>query len=174
MNPDRRKLLLGSAAVPLVLTVRPAAAHAKKSIGCLSDDKPDYKKPHEILKSHDDGYMRKWVAVYALEVEEYDDVKKKHAWKLQTWDAHDKKKFICGTDDTYWLLDKHAPYHADATKTQLKKGYGVKEIKLEDKQALAYFKSDDHHEIGYGWEKKGGKHYTKSCWNSIKPKKHHW
>jgi hypothetical protein len=169
MDKNRRKLVLGSAAVPLVLTVRPAAAHAKQSIACIAEGK-GYDKPHEILKTHDDGHMRKWVAVYALEVEEYDEVKKKKVWKLQKWNSEHKKKFICGTDDTYWVLDKDDPYHAEAKKTSMKKGYGVKEIKLEDKQALAYYSSDNYHETGYGWETKGGKHYKKSCWNSIKPK----
>jgi hypothetical protein len=167
MDNNRRKLVLGSAAVPLVLTVRPAAAHAKKSIACegkVTD------KPYEILKTNDDNHMRKWVVVCALEVKEYDQEKKKDVWKAQLWNSHDKKKFICGTDDSYWVLDKDNPYHAQAQKTSLKKGYGVKEIKLEEKQALAYYSSDSYHETGYGWEPKGGKHYTKSCWNSIKPK----
>ncbi|MGH6689678.1 MAG: hypothetical protein ACREF4_03240 [Gammaproteobacteria bacterium] len=170
MDNNRRKLILGSAAVPLVLTVRPAAATAKKSIACIADGKYDDKKPWEILKKDDDGYMRKWVAVCWLEVEEYDDAKKKNVWKLQTWNSQNKKKFICGTDQCYWLLDKDDPYHAQATKTSFKKGYGVKETKFEDKQALAYYSSDSYHETGYGWEPKGGKHYKKSCWSSIKPK----
>ena len=165
MDNNRRKLVLGSAAVPLVLTVRPAAATAKKSIACIADGKqPD--KPYEILKTSDDGYMRKWVAVYSLEVYDYDDKK----WKLQSWNSQNKKKYICGTDDSYWALDKDSPYHAQATKTSLKKGYGVKEIKLEDKQALGFYSSDSYHETGYGWETKGGTYYKKSCWNSIKPK----
>jgi hypothetical protein len=161
MENNRRKLVLGSAAVPLVLTVRPAGAHAKKSIACIADGKMK-DKPHEILKTHDDEYMRKWIDVYALEV--YDDKDKK-------WKKLKDKKFICGVDGhTYWELDKRDPYSAEARKTDMKRGPGIKEVKLEKKRALTFYRYDDGHETGYAWEPKGGKHSTKSCWNSIKPK----
>jgi hypothetical protein len=164
MDNNRRKLVLGSAAVPLVLTVRPAAAHAKKSIACIADGKePD--KPWHILKTGDDGFMRKWVVVCNLEV------KDGNTWKLQKWSQNKKKEYICGTNGWYWLLDKDDPYHAPAGKSEFQKdGWGIKEIKVADMQALAYYSSESFHETGWGWETKGGKYYKTSCWNSIKPK----
>jgi hypothetical protein len=167
MDNSRRKLVLGSAAVPLVLTVRPAGAHAKRSIACIADGKLDHKPPHDRLKDHEDETMRKWIDVYSLEVEKWDHDKKKMVWKKL------EHKYICGTDHTYWKLDKDHPYTRDAVKTEMKRGLGVKEVKIDRKAAVKFYRRDDFEETGYAWETHGGMHLKKSCWNSIKPKHHY-
>jgi len=163
MDNDRRKLVLGSAAVPLILTVRPAAANAKTSIAACMDKDALKKKPHHVLasKGYPDEWMRKHVDVYRLA--KWDEQKKK-------WDTLEDRRFICGADgSTYWELDKYSPYTAPAKPTSMKRGHGIKETKLEERLALAYFEKDGKLS-GYAWEPKGGNHCTKSCWTSMVPK----
>ena len=166
MDNDRRKLLLGSAAAPLILTVRPAAAHARTSIAMCMDKDAKKAKPHEILASHGhaDHWMRKSVDIYRLSV--WDEHKRK-------WNTLDNRRFMCGVDgQTYWELDRNAPYSAPARPTSMRRGHGVQEVRIDQRMALAYLEYDGNFAkvVGYGWEPKGGKHYTKSCWHSIKPK----
>lgn len=161
MEANRRKLVLGSAAVPLILTVRPAAGHARTSLTCREKDKHK-PRPHDILRKHEDEWMRKKnVAIYRLA--KWDDKKKK-------WETLEDRRFICGTDaHTYWELDRYNPYSGQATITSMRRGHAIKETKLEERHALAYM--DEYGEMrGYGWEPKGGAHCSKSCWHSLKPK----
>jgi hypothetical protein len=163
MDNDRRKLLLGSAAVPLILTVRPAAAHANKSIAVCMEKDRNKPKPHRILESkdHPDQWMRKRVDVY--ELARWDNDKKK-------WKTLEDRRFIHGTDgQTYWELDRYNPYTADARPTSMRRGHSITERKLDERLALAYLDHDGE-VTGYGWEPKGGYHCTKSCWQSLKPK----
>jgi hypothetical protein len=162
MDVNRRKLLQGSAAVPLILTVRPAAAHARASLSCMDKD-TKREKPYSILKSSGspDEWMRKKIGVYQLAV--WDEHKKK-------WETLENRRFIHGVDgDSYWELDRHSPHSAPALRTSMTRGTGIQETKLEERMALAYF-GDDGDLRGYGWEDHGGKHCTTSCWNSLKPR----
>jgi hypothetical protein len=155
MNNDRRKLLIGSAGVPLILTVRPALGQARRSLTCV--DKMNKDKPYKILHEYEDEWMRKKVDVYRLE--KWDDQKKK-------WETLENRKFILGTDgSTYWELDRHNPYAGPASATFMKRGSGIKETRLESRNALAYM--GDKEVRGWGWEEKGGKHCAKSCWMSM-------
>ena len=169
MQNLRRKLLLGSAAAPLILTVRQASAHAKASnMACLGKDGHgnNYNhKPDDILASnpHADEWMRAKCDVVELTV----------------WD-HDKKKWLGLKDDrfflgfdksTYWKLDKHAPYSAPASASKYKKGHGVQEHKKGEVYPVVYAK-DDGDIVGMAWETHGGKNFTKSCWMSAFPKHH--
>jgi hypothetical protein len=159
MDRNRRKLLQGSAAVPLILTVRPAAATARTSLSCI--DKDRYKPPpHEILKKYEDEWLRKkYVPVYRLT--KWNDTRKK-------WETLEDRRFICGTDGaTYWELDRSAPYSGPATMTSMRRGTNIKETQLEVRNALMYV--NDHGETGWGWDTKGGYHCSKSCWTSMKP-----
>jgi collagenase-like PrtC family protease len=129
---------------------------------CIDKDAKK-KKPNVVLESpgKPDHWVRKVVDVYRLEV--WDD--DKHKWKKL-----DDRRYICGVDGrTYWELDRHHPYTAPARATPLKRGHGVKETKLEQRLAIA-FMDDEGKYTGYGWETKGGKHSTKSCWHSMVPK----
>jgi hypothetical protein len=149
MDLNRRKLLQGSAAVPLILTVRPAAATARRSLSCMDQD-AKREKPQHILKS-------------AGHPDEWDEKKKK-------WDTLEHRRFISGFDGhSYWELDKHNPYSAPAVLTSMTRGTGIKETKLEERLALAYFGPTGELR-SYGWETGGGTHCTKSCWTSVAPK----
>ncbi|MGH7342355.1 MAG: hypothetical protein ACREKH_17860 [Candidatus Rokuibacteriota bacterium] len=159
MDNDRRKLIIGSASLPLILTVRPALGHARTSLSCREkDERKD--KPYKILNDHEDEWMRKKVDVYRLA--KWDDKDKK-------WKTLENRKFIGGTDGvTYWELDHNNPYSGQAWATSMRRGNDIKETKLEQRHALAYMGDDDMR--GYGWEPKGGKHCSRSCWMSMKPK----
>jgi len=160
MDRNRRKLLQGSAAVPLILTVRPAAATARTSLSCVDKDKQK-PKPHEVLHKYEDEWMRKkYVPIYRLA--KWDDKKKK-------WETLEDRRFICGTDGaTYWELDRYNPYSGPATQTSMRRGHNLKETKLEERHALMYV--NEYGETGFGWDTKGGYHCSKSCWSSMKPK----
>jgi hypothetical protein len=158
MNNDRRKLLIGSAGVPLILTVRPALGQARTSLSCL-ERAWQQGAPYKVLHEYEDEWLRKKVEVYRLET--WDDEKKK-------WQTLENRKFILGTDDsTYWELDRHNPYAGQALATPLKRGGGVKETRLESRNALVYVGDDGIR--GYAWEPKGGQACTRSCWTSMMP-----
>lgn len=157
MDSNRRKLVLGSTAVPLILTVRPAAATARTSLTCL-DKARNKPKPHYILHNHEDEWLRKRVDVWRLA-----------KWNGKKWETLANRRFIRSTDGyTYWELDRDQPYSAQALPTSMRRGPDIKETKLEERRALAYI-SDDGEMRGYGWEPKGGTHCLKSCWSSLKP-----
>jgi hypothetical protein len=161
MDNDRRKLIVGSASLPLILTVRPALGHARRSLTCK--DKMDTEKPYKILHEYEDEWMRKKVDVYRLA--KWDDKKKK-------WETIENRKYILGTDGhTYWELNPQSPWSGQAWATSMKRGNGIKETKLESRNALAYMGDQDMK--GWGWEEKGGKHCMKSCWMSMNANNDH-
>ena len=162
MDIDRRKLVLGSAAVPLILTVRPAAAYARTSIGACLERDARRDKPYDVLANP--GQPDEWMRIRA-------DV-----FRLAVWDEHkrewktlENRQFILGFDrSTYWELDRHRPYSAPASPSSMSKGMGVKESKIDERLALAYL-GPEGEVRGYGWEARGGTHCTKSCWASLAP-----
>ncbi len=158
MDNDRRKLIVGSASLPLILTVRPALGQARTSLSCLDKDWQK-ETPYKILHEYEDEWLRKKVDVY--ELARWDDKQKK-------WETLENRKFILGTDDsTYWELDRYNPYAGQAVATPMKRGPAIKETKLESRNALAYVGDDGIR--GYAWEPKGGQVCTRSCWTSMMP-----
>lgn len=163
MDTDRRKLVLGSAAVPLILTVRPAAARARTSIGACLERDARRGKPNDVLASpgQPDEWMRVRADVFQLAI--WDEQKRE-------WKALENRRFMLGFDrSTYWELDRYSPYSAPATPTSMNKGTGVKETKIDERLALAYL-GPEGEVRGYGWEPRGGTHCTQSCWASIAPR----
>jgi len=166
MEKLRRKLVLGSAAAPLVLTIRQASAHAKTSaMACLGKNGYGH-KPDHILVS--DPHADEWVRAKCdlLELTVWDHDKKK-------WVELKDRKFFLGFDkSTYWQLDKHNPYTAPASASSYRKGTGVQEKKKGEVHPVVYM-HDDGRVVGMAWETHGGKPSTNSCWASAFPKHHY-
>jgi hypothetical protein len=161
MDSDRRKLVLGSAAAPLVLTVRPAAAQARTSIGACLERDARRERPLEVLASGEpDEWMRIRLDEFELEVQ--DEAK-------GVWKKLENRRFILGVDQhTYWELDHLLPEIAPAIPTSMTQGPGVREMRVGERLALAYVGRDGE-VVGYGWEPQGGTHCTTSCWASVVP-----
>src|SRR5262245_27753062 len=119
MDTDRRKLVLGSAAVPLVLTVRPAAAQARTSIGaCLARDARRERQLEVLASGEPDEWMRYRLDEFELAV--WDETKK-------DWQTLENRRFILGVDKhTYWELDHLLPEIAPAIPTSMIQGLGVR------------------------------------------------
>jgi hypothetical protein len=161
MTIDRRKVILGSGAVPLILTVRPAAAQARSSYSCIERD-ARRSKPYNVLASagEPDEWLRVRADVFQLTIRDQE---------RNEWKTLENRQFILGADrSTYWELDRLQPFSAPAHPTAMNRGTGIKETKMSERLALAYLGPEG--EIrGYGWEPRGGTHCTKSCWASFAP-----
>jgi len=162
MQEIRRKLLKGSAAVPLILTVRQASAHARTSLAaCL--DKEVKRKPSEVFthSPHADEWLRAKIDV--VELSFWDEHKRK-------WVDIEDRRFYLGFDkSTYWQLDRHDPYRAPASPSKYRKGQVVREKKKGELHPLVSVRENGQ-VVGMAWEKHGGMHLSKSCWASIIPK----
>jgi hypothetical protein len=167
MQDTRRKLLQGSAALPLVLTVRPASGRATTSLAsCLQRDAD--RRPEYILASnaHSDDWMRAKVDILELSVYDTDTRK---------WVELKDRKFFLGFDRaTYWECDRNDPWRSPASPSNLRKGVNVKEEKKGQRNAIVYVSNPDGRVVGMAWEKHGGYHTTRSCWTSLVPKGHHY
>lgn len=162
MDTNRRKLLKGSAAAPLILTVRPAAATARTSLAVCIERDATRRRPDQILasNSHADEWMRAKVDILELTV--WDSDKKK-------WVELEDRRFFLGFDKTtYWQLDRHDPYRAPASPSRYHKGTSVREEKKGERHALVYVNNEGR-VVGTAWEKRGGTHCTQSCWASVIP-----
>jgi hypothetical protein len=158
MDNDRRKLIVGSASLPLILTIRPALGQARTSLSCL-DKVWQQDTPYRILYEYEDEWLRKTLDIFQLET-----------WDEQTkkWTVLENRKFIVGTDGaTYWELDRNNPNAGQALATSFRRGGGVKETRLVSRNALVYVGDDGIR--GYGWEPNGGQACTRSCWTSMMP-----
>ena len=167
MHDTRRKLLQGSAALPLVLTVRPASGEARTSVAsCLQRDAE--RRPEYILAStaQPDDWMRAKIDILELTI--WDSDKKK-------WVELTDRKFFLGFDKaTYWECDRGDPWRRPASPSSYRRGMNVKEAKKGQRNALVYVSSPDGRVVGMAWERHGGHHSTKSCWTSLVPKGHHY
>jgi hypothetical protein len=163
MSNARRKLLQGTAAAPLILTVRPAAATARSSlVACIERDAK--RKPEYIMASNAsrDDWMRTKVDILELTI--WDSDKKK-------WVELKDRKFFLGFDKTtYWECDRNDPWRSPAAPSSYRKGINVREEKKGDRDAIVYVSQSDGRVVGMGWEKNGGYHCTRSCWTSLVPK----
>jgi hypothetical protein len=163
MDTDRRKLVLGSAAVPLILTVSPAVAQTRTSFGACLERDARRQKPNQVLASpgDPDEWMRIRVDLFQLAV--WDEPKRE-------WRTLENRQFMVGVDrSTYWELDHFRPDVAPASPTAMTKGIGIRETKIGERFALAYVGREGEL-LGYGWEPQGGTHCTRSCWTSVAPK----
>lgn len=162
MKSARRRVLKGTAAVPLLFTMRPASAHALGSVvSCLKKDaikSGGDSKPHEVAKTNLDGWVR--VRCDLFEVSVYS------GHKLKKLDG----KYFLGADKVrYWKLAGHfgretcsASEHTIHSCSARKTG--------EFRYMLAYVDQTGN-QTGYAPQANGGHPVTGSCWSSIRPRR---
>jgi hypothetical protein len=154
MKIDRRRLLKGSLAAPVVLTVRPASAQAQGSaVACLTrseaaarSDPPD----RFVHSARRDEWMRVEIELSRLAP------------------SHGKEfyggKYFLGFDKhTYWRLDDRRPYDGPATVSDHTRGSCYEQKTGERLYALAFV--DQYGNVtGFGWDRTQlGAPATTSC-----------
>jgi hypothetical protein len=158
MKIDRRRLLKGSLAAPVVLTVRPASAQAITSAAaCLNrseaaarNDPPD----RFASSAQADEWMRVEIELCRLAPE--------HGKPF-----HGGKYFLGFDKHNYWRLDDHRPQHAPATRTHHTRGSSHEEKTGERLYALAYIDRDGQ-VVGYAWDQSlQGAPVLQACYSSV-------
>lgn len=158
MKIDRRRLLKGSLAAPVVLTVRPASATATGSaVACLKRSeaaaKSDPPAPLAYGPNHDE-YMRVTIDLSRLAPER--------------GKAFYSGKYFLGFDKTtYWRVDDRRPYERAPKPTEYTKGSCHEEKTGERLYALAYV--DKHgNVVAFGVDQnRNGSPVTTSCYASA-------
>ena len=158
MKIDRRKLIKGSLAAPIVLTVRPATATALTSAtACLKrcEIQAHETDPPKISPAlHNDEWMRVEFDVCRLAP----SIGKGY---------HSGKYFLGFDKHTYWRLDDHDPYYTPARPTNHTKGSCHAEATGQKMYGIAYL--DETGTIkGFAWENTShGSPVTWSCYTSA-------
>jgi hypothetical protein len=152
----RRKLIKAALAAPAVFTVRTASATAMSSaMACITrDDQQSHEWPYpeKCMETHEDEWLR--MKKDLVEIHKYGSTKP----------LSNRRFFLSHDGKTYWeLIPDGDSYRAEPKYSTAEYG---KYRKVGDGKFLAYHKDGDI--VGYGWEDKGGKNITKSCWTSIK------
>ena len=158
MKPDRRRLLKGSLAVPVVLTVRPASATAFTSAtACLNrcDIRAQETRPPKMSSAlRNDEWLR-------IEIDE---------WRLAPSmgrSFYEGKYFLGFDKTTYWRLDDRNPYYYPARPSNHTKGSCHAEKTGRKLYPIAYVDQSGTVK-GFAWDNNwGGKHATWSCYTSA-------
>jgi hypothetical protein len=158
MKIDRRKLLKGSLAAPVVLTVRPASATGVASaVACLrrcETAAKDYPPAKFSYASHGDEWMRVKV----------DTCRLAPSVGKPFWSG----KYFLGFDQhTYWRLDDKDPYNKPAVATTHTKGSCYAEPTGQSMYGVAYVDGQGK-VVGFAWDNKThGSPVTWSCYTSA-------
>ena len=163
MKIDRRRLLKGSLAAPVVLTVRPASATAQTSAAacfrrCDARAK-DYPPSKFSGGAHSDEWMRVKVDVCRL--------------APSVGKPHYGGKYFLGFDQhTYWRLDDNDPYNKPAKSSNYTKGSCYEEKTGQHMYGVAYIDKQGS-VVGFAWDNKyQGTPVTMSCYTSAVGMKH--
>ena len=163
MKPDRRRLLKGSLAAPLVLTVRPASATAITSAAACFDRcgiiAQEKRPPKLAAVMHTDEWMRVECDVFRLAPAMGKD--------------HYSGKYFLGFDrHTYWRLDDRNPYHGAAQPSHYTKGSCYAEKTGQKVYGIAYVDKSGTIK-GFAWDNHHhGTPVTWSCYTSAIGMKH--
>jgi hypothetical protein len=163
MKIDRRRLLKGSLAAPVVLTVRPASATALTSAtACLHrcEVAAQEKRPPKMSSAaHSDEWMR-------VEVEEC------RLAPAAGKDFYNGKYFLGFDKHTYWRLDDRSPYAWPARPSSYTKGSCYAEKTGVRMHGIAYIDRSGK-VAGFAWENQNhGSPVTWSCYTSAIGMKH--
>lgn len=158
MKIDRRRLLKGSLAAPVVLTVRPASATAAASAtGCLKVCQANAEGRNIAPMSavaRSDEWMRVEVETYRLA-------------PAVGKDFYGGKYFLGFDRQTYWRLDDSNPYYGPAKPTQHTKGSCYSEKTGQKMYGVGYVGPTGEIK-GFAWEGKSyGSPATWSCYTSV-------
>ena len=161
MKTIRRKLLKGSLAAPLLLTVQSARAHANKSAAlvCVGRDQrrsEHWPRPKELARIDDDDWLR--INVDVCELYRYKQV--------HGMERIEGKYFLGADQEHYWRIEEGGPHGLHARKTEYTVHKVVARQTGEFKRALVHMGPDGP--TGYAWERGGGHPMSKSCWHSFK------
>jgi hypothetical protein len=163
MKLDRRRLLKGSLAAPVVLTVRPASATAITSAAACFDrckTRADETKPPKLSRAlHSDEWMRVELAECKL--------------APAVGKPYYSGKYFLGFDKyTYWKLDASNPYYAPAQPSNYTKGSCYAEVTGQKLYGIAYIDKSGTIK-GFAWENQSyGSPATWSCYTSAVGMKH--
>ena len=154
-KPSRRRLVQGSLAVPLVLTLRTAQGQgvaASSAMACLARDsaRAAVDRPQSMLSFDADDWMRK--SVDLLRVYHWVDGKKTPV---------DNYKYFLGRNNVYWRLYEQFG-QTSGVATQWNTGNCWGEKTGETRFALVYVNSLGE-PTGLAFERNGGSAVTFSC-----------
>ena len=158
MKIDRRRLLKGSLAAPLVLTVRPASATAVTSAtACLNrcaTQAAETKPPKMSQTLYSDQWMRVGLEVCRLA-------------PSMGKEFYSGKYFLGFDKYTYWRLDDSNPYYAPAQPSSYTKGSCYVEKTGQMMYGIAYVDQTGTLK-GFAWENMSyGSPATWSCYTSA-------
>jgi hypothetical protein len=156
MKNARRALIKGVVGAPLVFTVRTASATAMSSpVACIERDHDRSKQwpyPEKCMEWGEDDWLRM-----------KKDLVEIHRYGSKT-PLKDRRFFLNHSGNTYWELIRDGnTYRAEPKYSTSEYGFYRK---LGEGKFLAYHENGDI--VSYGWEPKGGKNITRSCWTSLK------
>jgi hypothetical protein len=157
----RRRLLKGSLAAPLVMTVAPSTYAAQSSFtACLARGAGDT-KPSLILAAYErsDEWLRVPVEIYKVFV-----LNKKGEPVEQ-----DGTYFLGPDKLTFFKLDKRRPESEEPKQITEFNALtpGLTKTLAGQRYALAYV-TDRGSVVGFAWQSNGGTHCRHSCWASVK------
>ncbi len=160
-HPPRRRLLAGSVAAPLVMTVTAASGQSRTTFSACLDNAGLRPKPKRVMAAgllEPDEWLRVRLSVYSVGFPDLDG-------KIV---AEPGKYFIGPNKVSMFRLDDARSEirpatlvtKFDASTPRLSK------VEIEKRFALAY--ADKNGKIvGYAWERNGGTHCKKSCFSSV-------
>lgn len=161
MKETRRRLLKGSLAAPLLLTVRPAGAQALRSnaICATRDQLRATQSPtlNDLTLTDEDDWFR--VKVDLVELGRFKEV--------QGLDTIEGKFFISSDNTRYWRLQEAGPKGSFAVPTN----YTVQDVvprNLGEARYALVSIGPDGQPIGYLLEGRGGFAITGSCLTSFR------
>lgn len=155
IKPSRRRLVRGTLAVPLVLTVRAAQGQgvaASSAMACLARDsaRAGIDQPKEILPVDTDDWMRTSV-----------DLLRVFHWVNGNQTLVDDNKYFLGRDNVFWrLVESIGSISATASEWNTSNSFG--EPTGEQRFALIHVNALGE-PVSFAFEKIGGSAVTTSC-----------
>jgi hypothetical protein len=157
MDKSKRQLVKAGLAAPLVLTVRTASATAGSSAwACVDRDAKralEYPTPTKMVETTVDDWLRNNREIVSI---------CQYGRNTPLWN----RRFFLGYDGMTWWELKSTSTGTTAEKTTMTTSGYYKYSKVGTGKFISYHKDGDV--VGWGWEDKGGKNITASCWTSIK------
>jgi hypothetical protein len=157
---DRRKLLQGSVAAPLVLTVSPALGVARTTF--MSCAQKGAGQPTGVVAPLAEVPADEWLRVDL-------DVFQIHLTNAKGELVAQPGKYFVGPDRvTMFRLADVRPDSVPATPVQSFNAYtmGLQRRVVERRRALAYV-DEEGEVVGFAWQPAGGMHMTASCHASV-------
>ena len=183
MSLERRRLVKGALAAPLILTVRTASAGGKGgghhggggggggntllSVGaCLARDderSTGYGGPKAVLSKYEksDNWLRKKVEICKLKW----NADNKHDKPDSDFDA--KALYVLGFDNKWWKLDGSDKWGKNPKYTGMSKPKYSRKSTEGWRYALVQVDPDSGEVVGFSWENEDGQLATCTCWVSF-------